>query len=466
MPRQNRRFRGAILALCGLSLLACNLQEEPLVDADGDGFVWVGAGGDDCDDTNPASHPGAQERCDALDNDCDGEVDEGVLLLAYPDRDGDGFGAEEGLREVCYPLPDHSEIAGDCDDTDPEIHPDAEEICDLADNDCDGEVDEGGAVGAPTWFPDGDGDGFGDSAGAFEACRRPPAASDRGGDCDDSDPAIYPGAPEACHPIDMNCDGSLGTDDQDGDGLAGCSDCDDGDPGIYPGALEVCDARDQNCDGVADEAFDLDGDGVATCGPDGQAGTADDDCDDTDSASWPQAPEIPYDGVDQDCDGADLVDVDGDGHAGIPAGGDDCDDREPSVHPGFGIDVLDGLDNDCDGPIDEGPFSFFLSSDIQPVWTASCATAGCHTGATPSANLHLGPGNSAAQTIDVPAGGAVSYMDRLEPLDPLNSYLWHKIENTHLSVGGGGLSMPRNRPLLPQGTRDMIRTWIEEGCPP
>jgi hypothetical protein len=58
--------------------------------------------------------------------------------------------------------------------------------------------------------------------------------------------------------------------------------------------------------------------------------------------------EIPYDGVDQDCDGEDLVDVDGDGHVAAAAGGDDCDDESADVYPGAVESWYDGVDQDCD----------------------------------------------------------------------------------------------------------------------
>jgi hypothetical protein len=76
------------------------------------------------------------------------------------------------------------------------------------------------------------------------------------------------------------------------------------------------------------------------------------DCDDQDPRSHPGARDVPYDGADQDCDGSDLVDVDGDGHDGLQAGGDDCDDRERAAHPGAQEIWYDGIDGDCDGRCD------------------------------------------------------------------------------------------------------------------
>src|SRR5690606_20466244 len=76
-------------------------------------------------------------------------------------------------------------------------------------------------------------------------------------------------------------------------------------------------------DGIA-LVVDVDADGTP----------AEQDCDDLDPTVYPEAEEIPYDGIDQDCDGSDLTDVDGDGYDALAAGGDDCDDEDPEVHPG------------------------------------------------------------------------------------------------------------------------------------
>jgi hypothetical protein len=109
-------------------------------DADDDGW----SAGEDCDDGDPEIHPGAEEVCDGVDNDCDGEVDEGLGTSWYEDFDGDGYGAPGTGVVVCDAcLTGYVRDQSDCDDGDAAIHPAADERCDGLDNDCDGDVDEG-----------------------------------------------------------------------------------------------------------------------------------------------------------------------------------------------------------------------------------------------------------------------------------------------------------------------------------
>ncbi len=379
-------------------------------DADGDGW----SAKEDCDDEAPEINPGADEICDGADNNCDGEVDVDPIdgEIGYADLDGDGYGGE--APEIVCGLPEgYVTDNSDCDDRDEAIHPSAVEICDGADQDCDGEVDEG--AGTP-YFVDADADGFGDPDSVELLCEGDGLVAN-GDDCNDANDNIHPGAAEACDGVDNDCDGDIDDEDDDvvadtyyedsdGDGygddatatalcepgdmveLAG--DCDDDNNAYNPGADEVCGGGDEDCDGLTDGAdpsvvdadtwyADIDGDGFGdptaptiACVQPADAIADDTDCDDADPAIFPGAPEI-CNGADDDCDalvdGDDpdvsstfFTDADGDGYgdaevvlatcsppSGTAALGGDCDDGEPLASPGLTETCFDGLDNDCSG---------------------------------------------------------------------------------------------------------------------
>ncbi|MFH1463196.1 MAG: putative metal-binding motif-containing protein [Pseudomonadota bacterium] len=191
-------------------------------DADGDGFGDLGGAvtactqpsgtvstGTDCDDGDAAVYPGATEHCDGVDEDCDGSVDEGAVDAStwYPDADADGFGTASGGVVACSPPSATSPSSTDCDDGDASIHPGALEHCDGVDEDCDGLVDES-AFGAPTWYPDADGDGYGASTGSVRACSAPSGYVTTSTDCADTDATVHPGATEICNGTDDDCDGT------------------------------------------------------------------------------------------------------------------------------------------------------------------------------------------------------------------------------------------------------------------
>ncbi len=204
----------------------------------------------------------------------------GTCLEGSADADGDGF-------EECH----------DCDDTDAAVYPGAEDICDDGiDSDCRGDLEETEV--------DSDGDGI----------------SECGGDCDDEAETTYPGAMEDCNGIDDNCDGSI-DEDMDGDGWSLCAgDCDDTDPERSPSLTEECDDKDNDCDEEVDEDIDWDLDGYLGCGGD--------DCDDGNANAYPGAPEVPGNGVDEDCDGVDTPGDDDDDDDDDDPGDDDSAEGE------------------------------------------------------------------------------------------------------------------------------------------
>ena len=200
-------------------------------DEDGDGYGWPAsritpcgelpegyvANDDDCDDnleTGAVSYPGADELCDGLDNDCDFETDEDAVDMSiwYADSDADGYGDADDTIESCN-LPDGYTIwPGDCDPTDRLTYPEAKEICDGKDNDCNDIVDD--AEYDPDdededmspWYSDVDGDGHGDPYSIVYACSMPEGASGSPSDCDDSNPDVNMFATEICDGVDNDCD--------------------------------------------------------------------------------------------------------------------------------------------------------------------------------------------------------------------------------------------------------------------
>jgi hypothetical protein len=200
-----------------------------------------------------------------------------LLSIWFRDSDNDSFGDPDNSIQDAATSPPEGYVADntDCNDGSGAVHPDAEEICNGIDDNCDTTVDEGVQN---TFYLDYDGDDYGDSSQNKQACTAPDGYVADNNDCNDRNDAIYPGAVETCNGIDDDCDTSVDEGvlrtfyrdyDKDNYGDAGqtrqaCAapdgyvaddtDCDDNDININPGTREVCfDGIDNNCTSGIDE---------------------------------------------------------------------------------------------------------------------------------------------------------------------------------------------------------------------
>ena len=337
-----RRSSVVFFAFATLSLVACKK------DKDKDGYK----GTDDCDDGDAGIHPGTDEICDGIDNNCDGQVDEGLLLDWYADADGDTYGDPEVVVSACNQPDGYEDNADDCNDGSDLFHPGAleDDCADPSDYNCDGSVgyadadgdgyaacndcdDTDPAVYSPTtWYIDYDADTYGSALYTSIACTEPIGYTDDFDDCDDLDPEINPETrwyPDA----DADAYGDINGETQQCAAPQGPDELPEGAP-----------------DGIADYDYILDNT----------------DCDDTNAEVNP--------------DTLWFEDADGDGYGypgtyvgtceqpeGYAINADDCDDEDADINPAA-LEVCDGSDNDCDVEIDEDEPWLELTAQGPKTW--------------------------------------------------------------------------------------------------
>ena len=196
--------------LAGLSKCMC----------DGGSGEYTASQSGDCDDANSIVHPFAPEICDGIDDNCDLQIDgedSGGCSFYYFDKDGDSYGIND-KKCLCKPTGSYKSTyqgAFDCNDLDPKVNPGAPEQCTGGDEDCDGKINEEGANGCKTRYPDADGDGFG--AKVSGKCTCGPLAGypvENNGDCYDGNKYAFPGnggwytSHRGDGSFDYDCDGA------------------------------------------------------------------------------------------------------------------------------------------------------------------------------------------------------------------------------------------------------------------
>ena len=301
------------------------------------------------------------EICDGLDNDCDGTPDNNPVdgTIYYRDRDGDSWGDLGDTRRACTQPPGYVSRPGDCNDNNAAINPDAEELCDGIDNNCDGNIDETGE--ALEFYADTDSDGYGDPLNTILACAAPPGYTSDDTDCDDTTFSTNPGAPELCDGVDNDCDDTID------EGFSLYELAIDTVTTVADVGLDACDnAYDgEACDGAAAIQFTVTNDGTTPLASTTEIRFTMDTASGEELYPYTALPRAVAPGAAETFTfcfghGQNVAAEDNRAVVGalsVPAGAG-CglgEAQADDVTLYGGAEICDGLDNDCDGNVDESP---------------------------------------------------------------------------------------------------------------
>ncbi|MFN0276249.1 MAG: MopE-related protein [Chitinophagales bacterium] len=337
-------------------------------DQDGDGFTGdvilqtsclpftvTTANNTDCNDTTNTINPSAIEICNQLDDNCSGEMDEGLPMYNYyADLDNDLSGDNQNVIYACNSQVGYVSDNTDCNDSNATINTAGTEICNNIDDNCNGLSDE--TFTFYTFYNDADADGFGSLVDSISYCDNVQGYITDKSDCNDFDANINPTSTEICNNVDDNCNGLADEDvqtifyaDADGDNFGNpgntifsCSapvgfvtnnaDCNDAEATINATSAEVCNAIDDDCDGFTD----------------------DEDTNVTNKPTW-------YADTDNDNFGDLLSTVN---LCSMPAGyvsdSTDCNDKDSKINPAE-AELCNALDDNCNGFTDEDLQTLFYA---------------------------------------------------------------------------------------------------------